>query len=211
MAFQSRDEYEAWKRRATGQAATSSNVAASDARLRAEASPSTAAFADAPASPGDIELRLSPLYGALIVFVGLVFTVIGFVPFGKAGPTFHMICRVAGPAAILAGIVMLRRRKVIVRITSLALHIPGAVIPWIDIDNFQRVREARNYWIGINLKTRRTDLDGVAKKAQKVLHAMRSRCADFDYVILETDLPRSGLWFIDECQRRMAAAGGTTA
>jgi hypothetical protein len=138
----------------------------------------------------------------------VVFTVIGFAPSGKAGPTFHMICRVVGPLAILAGALMLRGRKVIVRITSSALHIPGAVIPWKDIDNFQRVREARNYWIGINLKTKRTDLDGVARKAQKVLHAIGSRCAEFDYAILETDLPRSGLWFIDECQRRMAAAGG---
>jgi len=35
---------------------------------------------------------------------------------------------------------------------------------------------------------------------------MGSPGADFDYVILETDLPRSGLWFVEECQRRIAAA-----
>jgi hypothetical protein len=40
-----------------------------------------------------------------------------------------------------------------------------------------------------------------------MLRAMGSRGADFDYAILETDLPRSGQWFIEECQRRMAASG----
>ena len=71
-------------------------------------------------------------------------------------------------------------------------------------------RERRNYWIGVNLKTRRTDLDEVAKKARAALRAMGSPGADFDYVILETDLPRSGPWFIEECRRHAAGRGGTT-
>jgi hypothetical protein len=204
MAFQSREEYEAWKRRAAGQAPASGG---SDGPAPPRPSTATTATAAA-ASAGDMELRLSPLYGALVVFVGLVFTVIGLVPFGKAGPTFHTLCLIAGPVLVVIGIVMLRRRKVIVRMTSEALHLRKTVIPWNDIQSFERVRERRNYWIGINLKTRRTDLDEVAKKARAALRAMGSPGADFDYVILETDLPRSGIWFIEECQRCMAAAGG---
>ena len=34
---------------------------------------------------------------------------------------------------------------------------------------------------------------------------MRSPGAYFDYSILETDLPRSGVWFLEECRRRVAA------
>src|SRR5262245_33548807 len=152
-------------------------------------------------APGDIELRLSPVYGAIVLFAGVVFTLIGILPFGKAGPKFHTICLLAGPVLIVIGIVMLRSRKVIVTMTSTALHLQGAVIPWGDIESFQRIREARNYWIGINLKTKRTDLGKMARGARAVLNAMGSRGTDFDYIILETDLPRSGLWFIDECQR----------
>jgi hypothetical protein len=33
-----------------------------------------------------------------------------------------------------------------------------------------------------------------------------ARGAEFDYAILETDLPRSGLWFVEECRRRAAAS-----
>jgi hypothetical protein len=40
---------------------------------------------------------------------------------------------------------------------------------------------------------------------------MRSPGADFDYVILETDLPRSGPWFLEECRRRVAAAEAARA
>jgi hypothetical protein len=69
------------------------------------------------------------------------------------------------------------------------------------------VRCRRNYWIGINLKTRRTDLDAVALKARAALRAMGDPGADFDYTILEADLPCSGPLFIEECQRRMKEAG----
>jgi hypothetical protein len=199
MAFQSREEYEAWKRRAT--APTSASAPAAPSGATTPPAPSTTI-----PSPEDIELRLSPLYGALMVFIGLVFTVIGFVPFGKAGPTFHTICRIVGPAAILAGIVMLHRRNVIVRITSSALCLRNAVIPWNEIASFQRFRLARSYWIGINLKIKRTDLGESAKKAEAILRAMGKSSPDVDYVIMETDLPRSGRWFINECERRMAAA-----
>jgi len=208
MAFQSREEYEAWKRRATGQATASSGTAPADSRFQATAKPAATPAVTAVASPDDIELRLSALYGAIVVFAGVAFAVIGFVPFGKAGPTFHTICRIAGPLAILAGIVLLRSRKVFIRMTASGLQLHQTVIPWTDIQGFQRMRSRRNYWIGINLKTPQTDLDKIALKARAVPRAMGDPGADFDYVILETDLPRSGLWFIDECQRRMAAAAG---
>jgi|SRR5215471_9640723 len=205
MAFQSREEYEAWKRRATGQAAASGSAPSTGRTNPLPAMPSAAmTLSGSTASPGDIELRLSALYGAIVVFAGVVFTVIGLVPFGKAGPTFHEICLLVGPVLAMIGIVLLRRRKVIVKMTSDALHLPNVVIPWSEIQSFERVRDRRNYWIGVNLKTRRSDLDEIAKKARAVLKAMGSPGADFDYAILETDLPRSGLWFIEECQRRMA-------
>jgi hypothetical protein len=95
--------------------------------------------------------------------------------------------------------------------TASALHLRGVTIPWTEIRSLERVRDRRNYWIGIYLKTPRGDLDSVALEARAMLQAMRSPGADFDYAILETDLPRSGPWFIEECQRRMAAAGGSGA
>jgi len=113
-----------------------------------------------------------------------------------------------GLVALAGGVLLLRRRPIIVRLTSTALHLRGVVIPWTAIRSLERVRSGRNYWIGIHLKEKRTDLDSVALKAQSVLRALRDRCADFDYAILETDLPRSGVWFVAECERRMAAAGG---
>src|SRR5262245_53571902 len=194
MAFQSREEYEAWKRRAG---------------TPAPANPAAPVGSTPPVavSPGDIELRLSPLYGGIVAAAGAIFTVMGIGRFGKAGPTFYTFCLVVGLAAILIGVWMLRRRGVIVRMTASALHLQGAVIPWAETRSLERVLERRNYWIGVHLKTPRTDLDGIARKAQAALRAMGSRCADFDYTLLETDLPRSGPWFIEECERRMAAAG----
>lgn len=197
MTFQSREQDEAWRRRA--------ERAELDAPAPASLSPGATAPSDG--RPGDVTLRLSALYGGLVLGAGLVFTAIGFLRFGKAGPTFHTICVLAGLAAILGGILLLRSRPVIVRLTPSALELRGAVIPWGEIRSLERVREGRNYWIGVHLKTPRTDLDSIALKARAALEAMRSRGADFDYVVLETDLPRSGLWFVDECRRRVAAAG----
>jgi hypothetical protein len=187
VAFQSREEYEAWKRREKAQA------------------PAVAPGSSPSSTPDEIALRLSPLYGAMVAAAGLVFTVLGLGRFGKAGPTFYTFCLVVGLVAVVAGIWMLRRRQVIVRMTSSTLHLPGVAIPWTEIRSVERVRDGRRFWIGVHLKTKRTDLDGVALKARAVLQAMGSPGPDFDYVILETDLPRSGLWFVEECQRRMVA------
>lgn len=113
--------------------------------------------------------------------------------------------------ALAGGVLLLRRRPIIVRLTSSALHLRGVVIPWTAIRGLERIRSRRNYWIGIHLKEKRTDLDSVALKARAALRALGSRGAEFDYAILETDLPRSGLWFVEECERRMAAAAGAAA
>jgi len=188
VAFQSREEYEAWKRREKAQ------------------TPAVAPGSSPSLAPDEIALRLSPLYGAMVAAAGLVFTVLGLGRFGKAGPTFYTLSLVVGLVALLAGIWMLRRRGVIVRMTYSALELRGVVIPWTEIQSVERVRDGRRYWIGVHLKTKRTDLDGIALKARAALKAMGSPGADFDYVILETDLPRSGLWFVEECQRRIAAA-----
>jgi hypothetical protein len=203
VSFQSREEYEAWKRRAASPPASP----APDARPASDA----AAPAAATGAPDDITLRLSPLYGGLVLGAGLLFVAIGFLPFGKAGPTFHTICVLVGLAAIPGGILLLRNRQVVARLTPSDLHLRGVIIPWSAIESLERVRDRRNYWIGIHLKTKRTDLDAVALKARAALRAMGSPGADFDYSILETDLPRSGLWFLEECRRRVAAAGGGTA
>ena len=183
-------------------------------KRRAAAAPGTASGSETPggstapiaSEPGDIELRLSPLYGAIVVAAGLIFTDLGLGRFGKAGPTFYTACLVAGLLVIPIGIVLLRRRPVIVRMTSSALHLQGVAIPWTDIRSLERIRDRRNSWIGVHLKIPRTDLDAAARKARAVLQAMRSPGADLDYVALETDLPRTGPWFIEECQRRIAAA-----
>jgi hypothetical protein len=196
LTFQSREEYEAWKRRSASPE-PGAPTPASSAPAMSEPSGGTS---------DDVRLRLSALYGGLVLGAGLVFTAIGFLPLGKVGPTFHTICVLAGLAAILGGILLLRSRPVIARLTPSALELRGAVIPWAEIRSLERVREGRNYWIGVYLKTPRTDLDSIALKARAALKAMRSRGADFDYVVLETDLPRSGLWFVDECRRRVAAA-----
>jgi hypothetical protein len=188
VAFQSREEYEAWKRREKAQA------------------PAVAPGPSSSSTSDEIALCLSPLYGGKVVAAGLVFTVLGLGRFGKAGPTFYTFCLVIGLAAVVAGIGMLRRRLVIVRMTSSALELRGVVIPWTEIRSVGRVRDGRRYWVGVHLKTKRTDLDGIALKARAALQAMGSPGADFDYMILETDLPRSGPWFVEECQRRMAAA-----
>ncbi len=177
MAFRSREEYETWK------------------GLQESGRP----------EPGDIELRFSPLYGILTLFAGVVFVLLGVMPWNKGGPTFRRICLVGGAAAIAAGILLLRRRPVIVRMTSRALHLRGAVIPWKEIRDLEREYSRRNFWININLKTKRTDLDAAAHKARAALRAL-GRSADFDYTIMENDLPRSGIWFVEECRRRMAAA-----
>ena len=192
MGFQSREEYEAWKRRAA--AAPGS---APDPPPHPKPPPSS--------GPDDVELRLSGIYGAIVVAGGSIFAVLGLGRFGKAGPTFYTACLVIGLLAIPIGIVLLGRRPVIVRMTASALHLRGVAIPWTEIRSLERVRDRRNSWIGVHLKNPRTDLDGAAQKARAVLEAMRSPGADFDYVVLETDLPRSGLWFMEECQRRMAA------
>jgi hypothetical protein len=188
VPFQSREEYEAWKRREKA------------------ASPPVVPGASPSANPDEIALRLSPLYGAIVAAAGAIFTVLGLGRFGKAGPTFYSFCVVVGLVAVAAGVWMLRRRQIIVRMTSSALELRGVVIPWTEIRSVERVRDGRRYWIGIYLKAKRTDLDGVAVKAQAVLRTMNSPLADCDYSILETDLPRSGVWFVEECQRRIAAA-----
>jgi len=189
VAFQSREEYEAWRRRAGSP---------EEIGIPAEQ-------AEAPAGD-DLTLRLSALYGALVLAAGVMFTAIGFLPFGKAGPTFRTMCVLAGLAAILGGLLLLRNRPVIVRLTRSSLELRGVSIPWSEIRSLERVRSARNYWIGIHLRTPRTDLDSAALKARAALRVMRSPGADFDYSILETDLPRSGVWFLEECRRRIAAA-----
>jgi hypothetical protein len=204
MAFRSREEYETWKARQanspppTAQSSTGKTVP-----------PAADSLAGLPESgrpePGDIELRLSPLYGLLTLFAGVVFVLLGLMPWDKGGPTFRKICLVGGAAAIAGGIALLRRRPVIVRMTSRALHLRGAVIPWTEIRDLEREYIRRNFWININLKTRRTDLDAAAQKARAALRAL-GQSADFDYTIMENDLPRSGIWFVEECKRRMAAA-----
>ena len=188
MAFQSREEYEAWKRREKAQA------------------PAVAPGSSPSSTSDEIALRLSPLYGALVLAAGGVFVVLGLGRFGKAGPTFYTFCIVVGLVAIAGSIWMLRNRKVIVRMTSSTLYLQGVTIPWSEIRTVERIRDGRRYWIGIDLKTPRTDLDGIALKARAVLQAMNSPAANFDYSILETDLPRSSIWFVEECQRRIASA-----
>jgi hypothetical protein len=196
VAFQSREEYEAWKRRA----------ASTEAGGPVSPAPASNASSPAAEASDDVSLRLSPLYGGLVLGAGVIFTAIGFLPFGKAGPTFHTICVLVGLVAIAGGILLLRNRGVIVRMTATALHLRDVTIPWGAIRDVERVRSGRNYWVGIFLKTPRTDLDTVALKARAALRSLGARGADFDYAILETDLPRSGLWFVEECRRRMAAA-----
>jgi hypothetical protein len=186
VAFQSREDYERWK----------------SGRGTSESASERTAIPEA----GDIELRMSAIYGVITLFAGAVFLFLGVVPIGKGGPTFRTLCLVVGPLALLGGILLLRSRKVIVRMTRDTLQIPGAVIPWKDIDRLEREYSRRNFWIHIYLRTPRTDLDGVALKARAMLSAM-GKPADYDYTILETDLPRSGIWFIEECQRRMSAGG----
>lgn len=151
---------------------------------------------------------MSALYAAVTLFAGVVFFVIGVIPFGKGGPTFRTLCLVVGAAAIPLGILLWVKRPIVARLTSRALHLKDVVIPWTEIDRFERSYTRRNYWVDIYLKTKRTDLDAVALKARALMRAM-GRDADFDYSIIETDLPKSGLWFIEECKRRMGAADPT--
>jgi hypothetical protein len=190
VAFQSREEYEAWKRRAA-----------------APVSPGGPAptVGSIPSASDEIALRLSPLYGGLVAAAGAVFTVLGLGRFGKAGPTFYTLCVVVGLLAVASGAWMLRRRGIVVRMTSSELQLRDVSIPWTAIRSVERVRDGRRYWIGVYLTTPRTDLDGIALKARAVLRAVRSPCAEFDYSIIETDLPRP-VWFVEECGRRIAAA-----
>lgn len=192
MAFQSREDYKAWK-------AGRTTVPTSAPAPSAPQPPGTIS------SPGDVELRLSPLYAILFLGAGAVFTFLGLTRLGKAGPTFYSLCLAGGLIAIFVGIVMLQRRKVIVRMTSTALHLQGAVVPWKDIRSVEIVGFRRR-WVGIYLLTPRTDLDAIALKARAAMKAMRYAGADFDYSILETDLPRSGEWFVEACTKRATAA-----
>ena len=50
---------------------------------------------------------------------------LGLGRFGKAGPTFYTFCLVVGLVAVTAGVWMLRRRQVIVRMTPSALELRG--------------------------------------------------------------------------------------
>jgi len=193
MGFRSRDDYERWK----------SERKTSEATPRAEQTSTPRPGPSDP--PGDIELRLSPLYALLTLGLGVVFTVLGAIPIGKGGPTFRMLCLVVGPLALLVGVLLFRNRAVIVRMTSDALHIQGAVIPWKKIDRLERGYTRRNYWVHIHLKEKRTDLDAAALKARAILRALGD-AADYDYAIMENDLTRSGIWFMEECRRRIAAA-----
>ena len=197
MAFRDREEYEAWKAR-QDRADASRRPAESSARTRPERT--------AGPEPGDIELRMSPLYGLLTLFAGVVFSLLGVMPWNKGGPAFRTLCFAVGGAAVVGGILLLRNRRVIVRMTSGSLQIPEAVIPWTAIEKLERESSRRNFWIHIHLKTKRTDPDAAALKARAALRAL-GLSSDFDYTVLETDLPRSGPWFIEECQRRIAAAG----
>jgi hypothetical protein len=193
MAFRNREEYEGWK---AGR--ETSRGARPPAGVPAEPVPPPTVVLE----PGDIELRMSVLYAVLTLFLAVVFLVIGLIPFGKGGPTFRTLSLVIGAAAIPVGLLLYVKRPIVARLTSRALHLKNVVIPWTEIDRLERTYMRRNYWIDIHLKTRRTDLDAIALKARAALRAM-GREADFDYSILETDLPKSGLWFIEECRRRM--------
>lgn len=196
MAFRDRKDYETWKARRDG------------AETSPQARPAESSGRDGGVvipEPGDIALRLSPLYGLLVLAAGVVFGLLGVMPWNKGGPTFRTLCLVGGAACVLGGIVLLRNRAVIVRMTSRALHLREAVIPWAEIRSVEREYLRRNFWININLKTKRTDFDAVAQKARAALRAL-GQTADYDYTILENDLPRSGIWFVEECRRRMAAA-----
>jgi hypothetical protein len=191
MAFGNRDDYEAWKaQRATG----------------AEAPVVSAA--PHVSSPGDVELRLSPLYAICFLAAGAVFVVMGLVP-NKGGPTFHKLSLVGGLVSVAIGVLLYLTRGIVVRMTDQSLQIPGVVIPWRDIREVRRARAGRNYWVGIVLQTPRQDRGAIAQKIVALERAVGSQFADFDYAMLETDLPRSGQWFIDECHRRIASAGGT--
>lgn len=198
MAFGSREEYEARRRaKPVGDAVPQS--------------PSAAASAARPAGPrsvgredrGDIELRMSPLFGALVLLTGLTFCVLAVLPQNRGGRNFRIFCAVAGAGAVVGGVLLLRRRGVVVRMTAMELHLPGAVIPWEEIRDIRRARSYRSTWIGIYLKNPRTDLSGIQRRARAILAANQSPLADADYAILETDLPRPGLWFLEECRRRM--------
>jgi len=197
MAFGSREEYEARRRvEPTGDAVHESpGVAAPVAR---PAGPRSVGRTDR----SDIELRMSPLYGALVLLAGLTFCVLAVLPQNRGGRNFRIFCAVTGAGAVAGGVLLLRRRGVVVRMTATELHLPGAVIPWEEIRDIRRARSYRSYWIGIYLKNPRTDLSGVQRQAQAILAANQSSLADADYAILETDLPRSGLWFLEECNRR---------
>jgi hypothetical protein len=189
MGFRSRDDYERWK----------SERKTSEAPPRAEQTFIPQA--------GDLELRLSPLYAVVTLGAGAVFTVLGVIPIGKGGPTFRTLCLVVGLLALAGGVVLLKNRPVIVRMTSDALHLQGAVIPWTKIDRLERGYTRRNYWVHVHLKEKRTDLHAAALKARAILRALGD-AADYDYAIMENDLTRSGIWFMEECRRRMAAAEG---
>jgi hypothetical protein len=151
----------------------------------------------------DIELRLSPLYAFLFIGGGVVFVFLGSVP-SKAGPLFHQLAFAGGLLAIGGGIIMYLRRPVIVRLTARSLQLPGRVIvPWEKIDRLERKATMRRYWIYVFLKEPRKDLTPVQIRARQLLRASNSPGADADYSILETDLPCSGVWFVDECMRRV--------
>jgi hypothetical protein len=198
MAFGSREEYEARRRvkPVSDAVPQSPGVAAPAAR---SAGPRSVGQADR----SDVELRMSPLYGAIVLLAGLTFCVLAVLPQNRGGRNFRIFCAVTGAGAVAGGILLLRRRGVVVRMTATELHLPGAAIPWGEIRDIRRARSYRSYWIGIYLKNPRTDLTGVQRRARAMLAASQSPLADADYAILETDLPRSGLWFLEECRRRM--------
>jgi hypothetical protein len=154
--------------------------------------------------PADLELRMSPLYGGIVLSVGLTFCVLAVLPRNTGGRNFRVFCGITGVGAMAGGILLLRRRPVVVRMTATELCLPGAVIPWSELQDVRRARSYRNFWIGVYLKNPRKDLDGVSRRAREMLMAQNAPLADADYVIRETDLPRSGLWFLEECRKRMA-------
>src|SRR5215472_17849622 len=197
MAFGSREEYEARRRaKHAGDAVPQSPGGAAPVAQRA--GPRSVGRTDR----SDIELRMSPLYGALVLLAGLTFCVLAVLPQNRGGRNFRIFCAVTGTGAVAGGVLLLRRRGVVVRMTATELHLPGAVIPWGEIRDIRRARSYRSSWIGIYLKNPRTDLSGIQRQARAILAANQSSLADADYAILETDLPRSGLWFLEECYTR---------